>query len=161
MKKLNYLIVLVILVAIDLGMKFVIESARIEFNIITNFLSIRFVENVDICLKILDGDYSVFGLFVVKMIVLLTLTFIVSRAKGYDVIKWGLTLILAGNLGNLINVLTYDGKAIDWIVFGNAVAVNLADLYLLTGILLIAYQLMVWLFTGQVINNFISIVKAK
>lgn len=161
MKKLNYWILLVLLVVIDLGIKFIIVSTRIEFEIITNVLSIGFVENVDACLKILDGDYSILLLFAAKMIVLLILIFIVGSEKGYDVIKLGLTLLLAGNLGNLINVLTYDGKAIDWIILGNYLAINLADIYMLVGICLIAYQLIVWLFTGQLINNLISIIEIK
>lgn len=150
---------LVLLVVIDLGIKFIIVSTRMEFEIITNVLSIGFVENVDTCLKILDGDYSVFGLFAGKMIVLLTLIFFVSRAKGYDLIKWGLTLMLAGNLGNLINVLTYDGKAIDWIVLGNFVAINLADVYLSVGIIMIAYQLITWLFAGCLTIKLLEVVK--
>ena len=148
-----------LLVVIDLGVKFIIVSTRVEFEILTNFLSIGFVENVDACLKILDGDYSVLGLFAVKMIVLLMLIFIVSRAKGYDVIKWGLLLLLAGNLGNLINLLTYDGKAIDWIVLGSFVAINLADVYLLVGISVIAYQLITWLFTGCLTKKLLEIIK--
>ena len=158
MKKFNYLIVLALLVAIDLGSKYVIAITRID--IITNFLSIGFVENVDDCLKILDGDYSVLLVYAVKMIVLLMLIFIVSRVKGYDLIKLGLTLMLAGNLGNLINVLTYDGKAIDWIVLGNFVAINLADVYLLVGIGVIAYQLITWLFTGCLTKKLLEIVRA-
>lgn len=157
MKKLNYLIVLALLVAIDLGSKYVIAITRID--IITNFLSIGFVENVDDCLKILEVDYSVFLVYAVKMIVLLMLIFIVSRVKGYDLIKLGLTLMLAGNLGNLINVLTYDGKAIDWIVLGNFVAINLADVYLLVGIGVIAYQLITWLFTGCLTKKLLEIVR--
>lgn len=159
MKKLNYLIVLVLLVAIDLGSKFVIEKTRFEFEIITNVLSIGFVENVDTCLKILDGDYSVLLVYAVKMIVLLTLIFIVSRVKGNNLVQWGLTLMLAGNLGNLINVLTYDGKAIDWIVLGNFVAINLADVYLLVGIGVIACQLITWLFTGCLTKKLLEIVR--
>ncbi|OXS26883.1 MAG: hypothetical protein BI182_12180 [Acetobacterium sp. MES1] len=68
MKKLNYWIVLILLVAIDLGSKFVIESTRIKFEIIKNVLSIGFVENVDTCLKLLDGDYSVLLIYAGKMI---------------------------------------------------------------------------------------------
>lgn len=153
MKKFNYLIVLVILVAVDLGSKFIIESTRVEFDIITNILSIRFVENVDTCLRILDGDYSTIGLFAIKMIVLLTLIFIVSRARGYDVIKWGLTLMLVGNLGNLINMFLDYGKVIDWIVLGNFVAINLADLFLLIGISAIAYQFIFWLINGLLVDK--------
>lgn len=157
MKKFNYLIVLALLVAIDLGSKYVIAITRID--IITNFLSIGFVENVDDCLKILDGDYSVLLVYAVKMIILLMLIFIVNRVKGYDLIKLGLTLMLAGNLGNLINVLTYDGKAIDWIVLGNFVAINLADVYLLVGIGVIAYQLITWLVTGCLTKKLLEIVR--
>lgn len=152
---------LVLLVIIDLGIKFIIVSTRMDFEIITNVLSIGFVENVDTCLKILDGDYSVLGLFSVKMIVLLMLIFIVSRAKGYDVIKWGLTLMLAGNLGNLINMSVDYGKAFDWIVLGNYLAINLADIYMFVGISLIAYQLLFWLFAGCLTTKLLEVVKTR
>lgn len=82
-----------------------------------------------------------------------------SRAKGYDLVKLGLTLMLVGNLGNLINTLTYYGKAIDWIVLRNFVAINLADVYLLVGISMIAYQLITWLFTGCLTKKLLEIIR--
>lgn len=84
---------------------------------------------------------------------LILVLLIVFRSNGYGMIKLGLVLMLAGNLGNLINILTYDGKAIDWIVLGNYLAINLADVYLLVGICMIAYQLISWLFAGCLTKN--------
>ncbi|UYO64303.1 signal peptidase II [Acetobacterium wieringae] len=153
MKNLKYLMILFLLIGIDLATKIIIEQTRFIFEIIINIISISYIENGDTCPAILTGDYSSLVLVGCKTIMLILVLLIVFRSNGYGMIKLGLVLMLAGNLGNLINILTYDGKAIDWIVLGNYLAINLADVYLLVGICMIAYQLISWLFAGCLTKN--------
>jgi Signal peptidase (SPase) II. len=153
MKNLKYLMILFLLIGIDLATKIIIEQTRFIFEIIINIISISYIENGDTCPAILNGDYSSLVLVGCKTIMLILVLLIVFRSNGYGMIKLGLVLMLAGNLGNLINILTYDGKAIDWIVLGNYLAINLADVYLLVGICMIAYQLISWLFAGCLTKN--------
>lgn len=153
MKKLEYFIILFLLIGFDLGSKIILEKTQINIEIIANIISISFIENADVYLAILDGEYFNLVLMVCKTIILILVVIIVFRSNGHGVLKLGLVLMLAGNLGNLINVLAYDGKAVDWILLGNYNAINIADVYLFVGISLIAYQLLTWLFSGCLMGN--------
>ena len=50
--------------------------------------------------------------------------------------RWGMTLIVAGGLGNLIDRI-YNGFVIDFIAFWSYPRFNLADIYISAGVLLI------------------------
>ncbi|MDK2904024.1 MAG: hypothetical protein PWR12_100 [Eubacteriaceae bacterium] len=59
----------------------------------------------------------------------------------------------------MTNIIADSGNCIDWIVLGDAIAVNLADLYLLVGLILVAVQLFKWLIAGSVKESIIGIMK--
>lgn len=159
MRSFKYLLILFFLIVIDLGSKIVVEKTRISHEIITNIISISYIENLEAYFAILSGNSSSLILMVIKTVILMLFVFVVSRANGYGLLKLGFILMLAGNLGNLIDVLVDNGVAIDWIVLGNQIAINLADFYMLVGIGMIAWLLISWLFAGCLTKNILEIVR--
>ena len=141
MKKSNIILsyfLVIVLLGLDLGLKYLVSSYLTTVNIIDDFFSLTYVLN----------DGAAFSLFASKtyllvLIALLCLFFIIYELKNNlddRIISIGYSLVLAGLLGNFIDRLI-DGYIIDYLSFKilelNFPVFNLADILIVVGIVIV------------------------
>ena len=141
MKKSNIILsyfLVIVLLGLDLGLKYLVSSYLTTVNIIDDFFSLTYVLN----------DGAAFSLFASKtyllvLIALLCLFFIIYELKNNlddRIISIGYSLVLAGLLGNFIDRLI-DGYIIDYLSFKilelNFPVFNLADILIVVGIVVV------------------------
>lgn len=142
MKKKSNIILVVILVivllGIDLLLKYLVSTYLTTVNIINNFFSLTYVLN----------DGAAFSLFASRtylliLIALICLFFILYELKNNlddRVLSIGYSLVLAGLLGNFLDRLM-DGYIIDYLSFKiftyNFPIFNFADILIVVGIIIV------------------------
>ncbi len=142
MKKKSNIILVVILVivllGIDLLLKYLVSTYLTTVNIIDNFFSLTYVLN----------DGAAFSLFASRtylliLIALICLFFIIYELKNNlddRVLSIGYSLVLAGLLGNFLDRLM-DGYIIDYLSFKiftyNFPIFNFADILIVVGIIIV------------------------
>lgn len=142
MKKKSNIILVVILVivllGIDLLLKYLVSTYLTTVNIIDNFFSLTYVLN----------DGAAFSLFASRtylliLIALICLFFILYELKNNlddRVLSIGYSLVLAGLLGNFLDRLM-DGYIIDYLSFKiftyNFPIFNFADILIVVGIIIV------------------------
>ncbi len=142
MKKKSNIILVVILVivllGIDLLLKYLVSTYLTTVNIINNFFSLTYVLN----------DGAAFSLFASRtylliLIALICLFFIIYELKNNlddRVLSIGYSLVLAGLLGNFLDRLM-DGYIIDYLSFKiftyNFPIFNFADILIVVGIIIV------------------------
>lgn len=132
MKKRNFVIVIVIFLILDLISKWLVTGKQI--NLINNFLSINFVKNSGALFGLFKG-YNI--IFILLSIIVLIIIIYMLNEFGYN---FGFAVIFAGILGNFIDRI-YFGYVRDFIDFNFWPVFNLADVFLVGGVLYLIYYL--------------------
>ena len=141
MKKSNIIlsiVLVIVLLGIDLLLKYLVSTYLTTVNIIDNFFSLTYVLN----------DGAAFSLFASRtylliLIALICLFFIIYELKNNlndRVLSIGYSLVLAGLLGNFLDRLM-DGYIIDYLSFKilgyNYPIFNFADILIVVGIIVV------------------------
>lgn len=102
--------------------------------VIRGILSFYYVENDGAGFSILSGR-TIFLIVFSSLAMLFVLYLIVSRKLKSPVADWGLCLILAGGIGNLIDRITRGGRVVDFIKtdFIDFPIFNVADICVTVG----------------------------
>ncbi len=141
MKKSNIIlsiVLVIVLLGIDLLLKYLVSTYLTTVNIIDNFFSLTYVLN--------DGAaFSLFAsrIYLLILIAIICLFFIIYELKNNlddRVLSIGYSLALAGLLGNFLDRLI-DGYIIDYLSFKiftlNFPVFNLADILIVVGIIIV------------------------
>ena len=132
------IVLVIVLLGIDLLLKYLVSTYLTTVNIIDNFFSLTYVLN----------DGAAFSLFASRtylliLIALICLFFIIYELKNNlddRVLSIGYSLVLAGLLGNFIDRLM-DGYIIDYLSFKiftyNFPIFNFADILIVVGIIIV------------------------
>lgn len=141
MKKSNIIIsivLVIVLLGLDLLLKYLVSTYLTTVNIIDNFFSLTYVLN--------DGAaFSLFAsrIYLLILIALICLFFIIYELKNNlddKVLSIGYSLVLAGLLGNFLDRLI-DGYIIDYLSFKilgyNYPIFNFADILIVVGIIVV------------------------
>ena len=132
------IVLVIVLLGIDLLLKYLVSTYLTTVNIIDNFFSLTYVLN----------DGAAFSLFASRtylliLIALLCLFFIIYELKSNlddRILSIGYSLALAGLLGNFLDRLI-DGYIIDYLSFKiftlNFPVFNLADILIVVGIIIV------------------------
>ena len=132
------IVLVIVLLGIDLLLKYLVSTYLTTVNIIDNFFSLTYVLN--------DGAaFSLFAsrIYLLILIALICLFFIIYELKNNlddRVLSIGYSLVLAGLLGNFLDRLI-DGYIIDYLSFKiftlNFPVFNLADILIVVGIIIV------------------------
>lgn len=141
MKKSNIIlsiVLVIVLLGIDLLLKYLVSTYLTTVNIIDNFFSLTYVLN--------DGAaFSLFAsrIYLLILIAIICLFFIIYELKNNlddRVLSIGYSLVLAGLLGNFLDRLI-DGYIIDYLSFKilgyNYPIFNFADILIVVGIVIV------------------------
>ena len=132
------IVLVIVLLGIDLLLKYLVSTYLTTVNIIDNFFSLTYVLN----------DAAAFSLFASRtylliLIALICLFFIIYELKNNlddRVLSIGYSLVLAGLLGNFLDRLI-DGYIIDYLSFKilgyNYPIFNFADILIVVGIIVV------------------------
>ncbi|MHB0915477.1 MAG: signal peptidase II [Thermoleophilia bacterium] len=135
------LVLFAFLLSADQYAKYLVRSQMYPLETIDIFAFVRlqYVRNRGIAFGLLDGYASVIipvGIVIVVMIVIVAM--MVRDRQG---VTWPLALLLAGSVGNLIDRLLF-GSVIDYIRLPHWPAFNLADIFIVFGVTILTYQLL-------------------
>lgn len=132
------IVLVIVLLGIDLLLKYLVSTYLTTVNIIDNFFSLTYVLN--------DGAaFSLFAsrIYLLILIAIICLFFIIYELKNNlddRVLSIGYSLVLAGLLGNFLDRLI-DGYIIDYLSFKiftlNFPVFNLADILIVVGIIIV------------------------
>ncbi len=130
MKYSKHIFLIVILFLLDILSKLYFKGKSISFG---RFLAFNYTKNTG----------ATFGLFKEGNFIFVILTIVVIGAiiyyyKKYKKLRLGFDFILAGAFGNLINRVFY-GYVIDFIDFKVWPVFNLADVFIVIGVLIVLY----------------------
>jgi len=136
-----------ILISSDFISKILIKSLTIpffSFKVIDGFFNIVYVRNKGIAfglLKTLDGNLRNFFLIYIPLAIIIVVFFYILYSKKITKLTfWGLNLIIAGAIGNLIDRYFY-GYVVDFLDFYyknfHWPAFNFADFYISIGTILL------------------------
>jgi signal peptidase II len=148
---LRYLVSFLILLAIDLVVKYVLNTSYIEsITLIPLFLDFYLTKNTGIALSLFSSSGSFTQIFLTITIfvalMFLLYTFYTTKDKMQ---KIGLTLVLSGGFGNFLERLFF-GSVTDYLhlrIGTNSLFVfNLADFFITLGAIII---ILVWLRDGK------------
>ena len=147
----RYLVSFLILLAIDLVVKYVLNTSNIEsITLIPLFLDFYLTKNTGIALSLFSSSGSFTQIFLTITIfvalMFLLYTFYTTKDKMQ---KIGLTLVLSGGFGNFLERLFF-GSVTDYLhlrIGTNSLFVfNLADFFITLGAIII---ILVWLRDGK------------
>ena len=131
-------LLVIVLLGLDLGLKYLVSTYLTSVNIIDNFFSLTYVLN----------DGAAFSLFASRtylliLIAIICLFFIIYELKNNlddRGLSIGYSLVLAGLLGNFIDRLI-DGYIVDYLSFKilgyNYPIFNFADILIVVGIIIV------------------------
>jgi signal peptidase II len=148
---LRYLVSFLILLAIDLVVKYVLNTSNIEsITLIPLFLDFYLTKNTGIALSLFSSSGSLTQIFLTITIFIalmfLVYTFYTTKNKMQ---KIGLMLVLSGGFGNFLERLFF-GSVTDYLhlrIGTNSLFVfNLADFFITLGAIII---ILVWLRDGK------------
>jgi signal peptidase II len=136
------LILFAFLLAADQISKFLVRAWMhpLETVDVVSVLHFEYVRNRGIAFGLLDGYGSIIiPVGIIVLVVIIMATLIMRDQKG---VTWPLALLLAGAAGNLIDRLLF-GSVTDFIRLPHWPAFNLADIFIVSGVVLLLYGLMV------------------
>ena len=140
MKKIKFLILIILLIIIDQVIKLkVINSAVLNKEIFRNILYISYCENRGIAFGIGQGGVKIFAIITMLIIItaLIYVFFKFNKLKGLTL--FGIALVISGGIANLIDRL-FRGYVIDYIDFSEIVdfpIFNFADICIVVGVIII------------------------
>jgi signal peptidase II len=138
------LITAAVLAAIDRFTKFMITSHMSLYesvHVIPNVVDFRYIQNQGAAFSILEG-HRIILILIPSVFIAAALFALLSKKINSPVMIWGVSLVISGGLGNLIDrVMT--GYVTDFIelVFVNFAIFNVADICAVTGACLLILSL--------------------
>lgn len=130
--------ILGLLIVIDQVIKVIIVNSNPDFSIITNFLSIVYVKNFGVAWSMLNNKQ--FLIIIFSIVAIGYLIKLLQEYKDYPLIGVGLTMMIAGAIGNFLDRFIR-GFVVDYIdvyIFGYDFPVfNFADSMLVIGVAII------------------------
>ncbi len=127
----NYIILIIILLFFDFVTKLFFKGKHI---LLFKYLSVNYVENTGALFGIFKDNNLLF--IILTLILILVIFYFFSK---YDDMRFGLSLISAGAMGNLIDRISY-GYVVDFIDLMIWPVFNLADLFITLGVMLLIYK---------------------
>ena len=130
-----YYIIAAVLLAVDQVIKHFIVSGMDpgeKIPVIGDFFRIAYTQNTGIAFSLFAG--TGFLLILIPAAISAVCAIVLARTgrKGHPVLNWGLALVLAGGIGNVIDRLVH-GYVVDYLSFGNFAVFNFADVCICTG----------------------------
>lgn len=103
------------------------------------FFSLKLVSNTGIAFGMLSGQKAIIIFASSTVVLLMALAALALRRDG----RWALafSLLLAGSCGNLLDRV-FRGEVTDFLKLSHWPAFNLADMYILAGVFLMAWQVL-------------------
>ncbi|KAB3533152.1 signal peptidase II [Alkaliphilus serpentinus] len=134
-----YLIVLIVLILDQITKLWAINSLKpIEsIAVIPKIFHLTYVENSGAAFGILQNQ-KLFFIFATTLIVVGIIIFISKNKKLFLTMKLGLSLIMAGAIGNLIDRIRFS-YVVDFFDFKIWPVFNIADISIVIGALLVSY----------------------
>ncbi|ADQ15018.1 signal peptidase II [Halanaerobium hydrogeniformans] len=132
-----------LIIFLDQITKFLIRNHLIEYqeiNIITEFLSLRFIKNKGAAFGILEGQ-RYFFIIVTFLFYILIYYLYKKELSDHWTAKSALIFLLGGSVGNLIDRIAFH-YVIDFIAIANFPVFNFADIFIFFGILLLLINLL-------------------
>lgn len=112
--------------------------------LISGVLDLTFVENRGAAFGMLSGKRWFFVILTIIVAVIIVIAFFkMPKNKEYSLVRICLVLVLSGAIGNLIDRL-FNGYVVDFleVTFISWPVFNLADIYVVTGALLLAFLML-------------------
>lgn len=135
MRSLNVLFIALIIVVVDQLTKFLLEDKVIK---LASFFWLNYAENVGGAFGLLQGYKWLF--IIVAVIVIFLLAFYWRKMPRDRKLLFGAGFLLGGVVGNLIDRV-FRGFVVDFIDFKVWPVFNVADVFVVVGIILIAWFL--------------------
>ncbi|MDO8735771.1 MAG: signal peptidase II [Thermoleophilia bacterium] len=138
---LRLLLLILFLLALDQLSKYLVRARLDPHNLISilPFFRLEHVQNSGIAFGMMDG-HSALILAVGSVIVLLLVGAALATSDNPS-LAWPMALLVAGSAGNLID-RAVNGSVTDFLHFQFWPAFNLADSYIVIGVVLLAYRLL-------------------
>ncbi|MBR6443850.1 MAG: signal peptidase II [Firmicutes bacterium] len=142
-----YYIIAAILLTIDQGIKCLVISGMDpgeKIPVIGEFFRIAYTQNTGIAFSLFEDKG--FLLILIPATISVVCAVVLARTKGktHPVLNWGLALVLAGGIGNVIDRLVH-GYVVDYLSFGSFAIFNFADVCICTGCgLILLYVLFIY-----------------
>lgn len=130
------MILTIILVIIDQLSKILISKGDVQITLIKNLLNITYVENRGMVFGVAQGSVYIMG--AISFVVCIALiAYIVKLKKDRQKVENSIYMILAGGIGNMIDRL-FRGYVIDFIDTPFIATFNLADSFVVIGVILLS-----------------------
>lgn len=130
------MILTIILVIIDQLSKILISKGDVQITLIKNLLNITYVENRGMVFGVAQGSVYIMG--AISFVVCIALiAYIVKLKKDRQKVENSIYMILAGGIGNMIDRL-FRGYVIDFIDIPFIATFNLADSFVVIGVILLS-----------------------
>lgn len=141
MKKIKFILEIVILVFIDQITKYIVHYNRYDLpkTVIKNILEITYCENTGIAFGIFSGKIVIIS--IITIILLLSIVFLIKANfnKINKLALLGIVFVISGGIGNFIDRI-FRGYVIDFIDFGQLVnfpIFNFADICVVLGVIIV------------------------
>lgn len=135
-----YFIISLVILAIDLFTKYIIQKNMVPYQsipVIDNIFHITYVQNTGAAFSILKGKTLFFTVVSMIVIAIIVLSLIKLPTK-YRALGIALAMILGGALGNLIDRLRF-GYVVDFLDFRVWPVFNVADCAIVLGVIILGY----------------------
>ena len=130
-----YYIIAAVLLAADQIIKYLVRSGMEpgeSIPVIGDFFRIAYTQNTGIAFSLFSNAGFLLILIPGVISAAAAVYLFIRRKKGPALLNWGLSLIIAGGLGNLIDRACF-GYVIDHLSFGSFAIFNFADICICTG----------------------------
>ncbi len=142
-----YYIIAAVLLAVDQGIKALVISGMDpgeKIPVIGDFFRIAYTQNTGIAFSLFENAGFLLILIPAAISAVCAVILAKTGRKGSPLMKWGLSLILAGGIGNVIDRLVH-GYVVDYLSFGSFAIFNFADICICTGCgLILLYVLFIY-----------------
>ena len=141
MKKVQFFLLMIILIIIDQLSKFFILNNKNELpkTIINNILDFNYCENRGIAFGIGEGNVQLFSIITFIIIIVIMVFILKYYYKINKISLMGITIMIAGGIGNLIDRI-FRLYVVDFIDFSKLVKFpifNFADICVVIGVIII------------------------
>ncbi len=131
MKKIKYIIFIIVAIIIDQISKHIIISNNVNITLIPNLLNFTYVQNFGAAFGTMQGANYILAI-ISLFICLVVIGYIIYQYKKGIIPSFGLFLILTGGIGNLIDRF-FRGFVIDFIDTPFIATFNIADSLIVIG----------------------------
>lgn len=130
-----YYIIAAVLLAADQIIKYLVRTGMEpgeRIPVIGDFFRIAYTQNTGIAFSLFSNAGFLLILIPAVISAAAAVYLFIRRKKGPALLNWGLSLIIAGGLGNVIDRAVF-GYVIDYLSFGSFAIFNFADICICTG----------------------------